>query len=161
MIQFVVKLSLYLSSGENMIDLFVSIIIVSFSFTLYIYISSVHRGGKFLKFLKFKKWLLVSLSSFWACRRKSGFQRAFFLNYCFKSIWKSQAKAAIPTFPRNSNEAFRILTYCSFKGGLTSWCSRQNAWLYSLLGSSELKSQLLSSFASHLLSFLIIYQFMY
>ena len=55
MIQFVVKLSLYLSSGENMIDLFVSIIIVSFSFTLYIYISSVHRGGKFLKILKFKK----------------------------------------------------------------------------------------------------------
>ena len=159
MIQFVVKLSLYLSSEDNMVDLFVSMIIVSFSFTLHI--SSVHGGGKFLKILKLKKWLPVSLSSFWACRRKFSFQRVFFLNYCFKSIWKSQAKAAIPTFPRNSNEAFRILTYCSFKGGLTSWCSRQNAWLYSLLGSSELKSQLLSSFASHLLSFLIIYQFMY
>ena len=53
MIQFVVKLSLYLSSEDNMVDLFVSIIIVSFSFTLYIL--SVHRGDKFLKILKLKK----------------------------------------------------------------------------------------------------------
>ena len=52
MIQFVVKLSLYLSSEDNMVDLFVSII-VSFSFTLHI--SSVHGGGKFLKILKLKK----------------------------------------------------------------------------------------------------------
>ena len=86
-----------------LICLFNSIIIVSFSFTLYIL--SVHRDDKLLKILKLKKWLLVSLSSFWACRRKFSFQRAFFLNYCFKSIWKSQAKAAIPTFPRNSSEA--------------------------------------------------------
>ena len=53
MIQFVVKLSLYLSSEDNMVDLLVSVIIVSFSFTLYI--SSVHGGGKFLKILKLKK----------------------------------------------------------------------------------------------------------
>ena len=45
-----------------MVDLFVLIIIIiSFSFT--IYISSVHGGGKFLKILKLKKWLPVSSSS--------------------------------------------------------------------------------------------------
>ena len=38
-----------------MVDLFVSMIIVSFSFTIYIYISNVHGGGKFLKILKLKK----------------------------------------------------------------------------------------------------------
>ena len=77
MIQFVVKLSLYLSSEDNMVDLLVSVIIVSFSFTLYI--SSVHGGGKFLKILKLKKWLPVSLSSFELAEGNLVFKELFFL----------------------------------------------------------------------------------